>query len=492
MQEIRIKLQEKQKVFLQTIEATPVTFFGGAKGGGKSGGLRRIMLARRLKYPNSHGAIFRRTFPELYGNHIQKLFEEFPMLRPYYNDSKKIVNFPNGSTLQFCHCNNEADISLYQGREFHDLAIDESGQWPESMYATLRGSNRSSNPGIPARTILTGNPGGIGHNWLKRLFVERRFNERERPGDYAFIQAFVADNPALLANDPEYVHRLEAEPNEALRRAYLLGDWDIFAGQFFGEIRREVHFINPIDIPKHWKRFGAYDYGYGHPAAFGWFAVDEDGNVFMYRELIQAKTRVDQFAQLVKQAEDVNKLEYIVAGLDCWIDKRTGMSSKGVAPTIAEEFMNNGINLSKANVGRIQGASQVRNYLAWQDLPDGREQPRFFIFNTCPLTFDCLTRMEHDPKKIEDVLKIDATEGDPQTGDDPYDMVRYALMSRPPLADRPKKKLPHGTKAWADEEIKKMEQYVLDQYQQKKDELGGLKFSDDPWANNPTSFDNDW
>ena len=122
MIDVRISLQPKQKEFLNAVEKTPVAFFGGARGGGKSAGLRRIMLLRRLVYAGSTGAIFRRTYPELEGNHIRPLFQEYPFLREYWNESKKLITFPNGSTLQFCHCNNEADISLYQGREFHDLA----------------------------------------------------------------------------------------------------------------------------------------------------------------------------------------------------------------------------------------------------------------------------------------------------------------------------------------------------------------------------------
>ena len=241
--ELKISLQPKQKQFMASIEANPTTFYGGAKGGGKSKGLRLIFLLRRFKYPGSHGAIFRRTYSELEGNHIRPLFEEFPSLKEFWHEGKKLLSLPNGSTLQFCHCNNEVDVDLYQGREFHDLGIDEAGQWTEAMFRKLQGSNRSSKEGIQARTALTGNPGGIGHQWLKRIFIEKRFNARERPEDYAFIQALVDDNPALLDNDPAYVHKLDAEPNEALRKAYRFGNWDIFAGQFYSELRREVHLI---------------------------------------------------------------------------------------------------------------------------------------------------------------------------------------------------------------------------------------------------------
>ena len=444
--ELKIFLQPKQRKFLETIEETPTTFYGGAKGGGKSKGLQLIMLFRRFKYPGSHGVIFRRTYPELEGNHIRPLFEAYPQLRIYWHESKKLLTLPNGSTLQFCHCSNENDVDLYQGREFHDLAIDEAGQWTESMFRKLQGSNRSSKTSIKPRAILTGNPGGIGHGWLKRIFIEKRFNEREISQDYAFIQALVDDNEALMANDPEYVRRLDAEPNEALRKAYRYGDWEIFAGQFFQEISKDVHFIKPFDIPNHWNRFGAYDFGFNHPSAFGWFANDEDGNTYLYRELVESQQRVDQFAKKLNSYSDTAKLYPIVAGHDCWTIK--GVLKESYAPpTIAEEFQTHGINLQRATIDRIQGAAQVRSYLALRrsDSLDARgilgmEQkkgkPRFYIFNTCTISFDTLSRMIHNPDRVEDVLKVDSSNGDPLTGDDCYDMIRYGLMSRPYLSEK--------------------------------------------------------
>lgn len=461
MTELHISLQPKQKQFLTSVENTPITFYGGAKGGGKSKGVRLILLLRRMTMPQTHAALFRRTYKELEGNHIRPLFEEYPILRKYWNDSKKILTLPNGSTIEFCHCESDKDVEKYQGREFDDLAIEEAGQWTEKSFRTLLGSNRSSKPGVKPRCLLTGNPGGIGHTWLKRLFIERRFNsDRERPEDHAFIKALVDDNPALLENDPDYVHRLNSEPNEALRKAYRFGDWDIFAGQYFSEIRREIHFIQPFTLPRHWPRFGSYDFGFNHPAAFGWFASDEDGNVYLYREFVQAGLRVDQFAQKLNAFADTEGLSPIVAGWDAWAQKNVLHShDRGSAPTVAEEFNAHNIVLSRAEIDRIQGATQVRNYLAWQktsaDGKDGR--PRFFIFNTCPIAFDALTRMQHDLDRLEDVLKVDSADGDPLSGDDAYDMIRYALMSRPLIAQTLRPRNPYGSAAWAQEQTKRME-----------------------------------
>ncbi len=482
---IEINLQPKQRIFAETIETTPITFYGGAKGGGKSKGLQLIMLMRRFKYAGSTGAIFRRTFPELEGNHIRPLFQAFPSLRAYWNESKKLLTLPNGSTLQFCHCSTEADVDLYQGREFHDLAIDEAGQWPEAMFWRLLGSNRSSQSGILPRAILTGNPGGIGHGWLKRLFIERRFNERESARDYAFIQALVDDNQALMENDPKYVARLDSEPNEALRKAYRHGDWEIFAGQFFQEINKDIHFIKPFEIPPHWNRFGAYDYGFNHPAAFGWFANDEDGNTYLYREFIKAQLRVDQFAEILNRFADTKSLYPVVAGHDCWTQKST-LRDDALPPTVADEFTRHDINLRRAVVDRIQGANQLRSYLAWQshavrtpqDWKAERQHrgPRFYIFNTCPITFDTIARMINDPDRLEDVLKVDATEGDPMSGDDAYDMVRYGLMSRPLITDAVKPKEIVGSKEWYAKQAEGIWEREAEQIRRRQEHGDGM-----PW-----------
>lgn len=473
--EIRIALQPKQSEFLEAIEKYKVTFYGGAKGGGKSHALRNIMLYRRFKYPGTTGAIFRRTYPELEGNVIRPLFRAYPELRKYYNKNEHLLTLPNRSTLEFHYCAREQHLDNHQGIEYHDIGIEEAGQWPEEWFQRLRGSNRSSIPGVKPRMILTGNPGGIGHKWLKRLFIDRDYNERERPEDYHFILALVFDNPALLDNDPDYLANLKAEPNEALRRAYLEGDWDIFAGQYFSEWRRNVHVL-PADFSPQpwWNRFGAYDHGFAHPAVFGAFAVDDDGNVYLYREWAANRHRPDQIAAGIYNtlgADEFNKLRStIYAGGDCF-------STRDGGPTVAEKFSRLPDHLKmtmlRAKLDRVQGAQQVRNYLAWQNLPSWKEErdgkietvsmtgPRFFVHPSCVRTIDCLPRMIHDDKKPEDVLKVDATDADPWAGDDPYDMVRYGLMSRPQISFKPKKPAEYASAAWfkqrMSEEKKKME-----------------------------------
>jgi hypothetical protein len=178
----------------------------------------------------------------------------------------------------------------------------------------------------------------------------------------------------------------------------------------------------------------------------------------LYREKIQAGLRVDQFAAELNRHPDTAELSPVVAGWDCWAKK--GVIQSGMAPTIAEEFLKHHIILNRAVIDRIQGAAQIRNYLAWQNLSNGRTRPRFFIFDTCPISFDGLSRMEHDPAHVEDVLKVDAVEGDPYSGDDAYDMIRYALMTRPISASPEIIQYPLGSRGYLDQQAKKLEESI--------------------------------
>jgi len=197
--------------------------------------------------------------------------------------------------------------------------------------------------------------------------------------------------------------------------------------------------------------------------------VDEDGNVYKYRELVKARMRVDQFAKEVNKFPDTERLYPIVAGHDCWAKRNATINKdQGEPPSIAEEFAKHGIRMKPAVVDRINGATQLRNYLAWEGKPNNK--PKFFIFDSCQITFDCLSRMINDPDRIEDVLKVDAEEGDPFTGDDAYDETRYSLMSRPILTDKLEKHEEPGTKEWADKEEKRILEQQEKEFNKKEKE----------------------
>jgi phage terminase large subunit len=422
---LKCALQPKQNQFEKSIREFPATLYGGGKGGGKSVGLRRLMLKRRFDYPGSVGYIFRATFPELNQNHILPLFREYPELRRFYNKESKTLELPNGSRLVFGYVSHASDLEKYQGIDIHDLGIEEAGNWNPQHIWTLYTGCRSAVPGVKVRLILTANPGGLAHQWLKRLFVQKILKPHEiaaglKPEDFNFVQALVTDNLALIENDPDYVKRLEANPDETQRRAFRWGDWDISAGQFFSDLTREIHLIPEFQIPQNWVRFGAYDYGFSHPAAFGWFAVDEEGWVYQYRELIRAGMKIKDFAGELNKHPDTKRLAYIVAGHDCFQAKAAAFGVELRSPTIAEEFRQYKIYLKPANCDRKQGAARLREYLTpFSDAQNNLKSKLRFTRN-CQLSFDSVSRMTHDPDDLEDVLKVDSVNGDPETGDDGY------------------------------------------------------------------------
>lgn len=431
-----LELSDKQLEFEASLDSFDVTGYGGAKGGGKSFSGRMIPIIRCLEKPGHVGALFRRSYPEIEDNHLSPLFRLFPDLRDYYNSQTHTLRFPSlESEFKFRHCENMKDVDRQAGREYHTLIIEEAGDWLWDMViALIRNSNRSTVPGIKATTGLMFNWGGLGHGSLKRVFWDKKLRSNELELTWNFILAKVEDNPKLMENDPAYLRKLNAEPNEAIRRAHRYGDPNIVAGQFFTEFNRDVHVVKPFKIPPHWRWFGSYDYGFGHPCVWHFWVCDEDGNVYLVAEIYKAGMFIDHQAAAVKNlAKELSiKMPVFSAGHDCWTTKKAG------DPTIAEDFIKHGIVLHKANISRVLGWKQVREYFHHEQQGKERIGPRAFIFDTCDLTINCLQRMQHDPKDLEDVLKVDAANGDPEAGDDGADCFRYGIMSRPPLAQKPK------------------------------------------------------
>ena len=187
-----------------------------------------------LRYPGIRLLIVRRSYPELINNHINTLRKELLGIAKY-NDKDKVLRFINGSTINFTYCDRDQDLDRLQGVEYDVIFLAEATQLSEYQMKTIVACVRGVND-FPKRVYFTCNPGGQGHGYIKRLFIDRRFESGENPADYAFIQALVRDNTALMQTQPEYIRQLEALPPH-LREMWLEGRWDVFAGQFFEEFR---------------------------------------------------------------------------------------------------------------------------------------------------------------------------------------------------------------------------------------------------------------
>ena len=316
VRELRLERpNERQEVFLR--DRHKYVAFGGARGGGKSWAVRTKAVLLALRYPGIRLLLVRRTYQELENNHIRFLRAQLAGIAAYRAAERRFV-FPGGSTLEFGYCACDGDLDRYQGAEYDVIFIDEATQlreeWMRQFAACLRGVN-----GFPKRIYYTCNPGGPGHGYIKRLFLDRCYEDGERAEDYAFIPAKVTDNKALLRSQPDYLRQLEALPPR-LRAAWLEGKWDLFEGQFFQEFvndpahygdRRFTHVIAPFDIPREWTVCRSYDFGYAKPFSCAWWAVDFDGCIYRILELYGCTATPNEGVRWTpdRQFEEIRKIE---------------------------------------------------------------------------------------------------------------------------------------------------------------------------------------
>lgn len=379
--------------------------YGGARGGGKSWAVRWKAVLLGLKYPGIRMLLLRKTYPELNENHLLPLLKMLKGIATY-KDTDKSFTFPNGSRLKLGYCDAEKDVLQYQGQEYDIIFIDEATQFTEWQFSNLCACNRGTND-FPKRVYLTCNPGGVGHGWVKRLFIDREYREGENADDYQFIAAKVYDNKALLELDPGYVDNLKRLPDD-LKRAWLEGDWDIFAGQYFTEFRRDRHVIEPFSIPEEWKRYAAFDYGLDMFACL-WAAFDNFGNCYIYREVCESDLIVSAAAERIKSAKD--NVHCIFAPSDMW--GRTVDRGK----SRAEMFADAGVYLHKVTVkSRVDGWLNLREWLG---------SDKIKIFSTCKELIRCLPMLQHDPNKPDDCATS------PHEFTHAPDALRYLLCGRP-------------------------------------------------------------
>ncbi len=274
----------KQLEASKALKNNKFLLYGGAVGGGKSYWLRRILVKLLIEYYLKYNikgirvGLFCEDYPSLEDRQISKVKFEFPEWLGTMNESKHEFTLSDtlgGGVLMFRNLDNP---SKYLSAEFASIGVDELSRNPRDVFDFLR--LRMRWPGIKAndcKLIGGTNPGGIGHGWVKQMFIDKDFPEYEPEKDkFAYIPALAMDNPYL---DKGYYLQLEGLP-EQMRKAYLEGDWNIFKGQFFSEWRDEVHSCPVYEIPQGVKKFRAYDHGKSAPACCKWYYIDFDGRVW--------------------------------------------------------------------------------------------------------------------------------------------------------------------------------------------------------------------
>jgi phage terminase large subunit len=409
---------EKQRLFFTA--KNKFIAYGGARGGGKSWAVRKKAWLLALNYSGIKILLLRRTYPELRENHIIPLMSELKDIA-VYKETDKSFTFPNGSRLKFGYCDNENDLLQYQGNEYDVVFIDEATQIPEKWFDVLKACVRGANK-FPKRIYLTCNPGGVGHSWVKRLFIDRQFKSGENPDDYLFIPARVYDNTALIEQDTEYVKMLESLPND-LRQAWLEGNWNLFVGQYFTEWKEEIHVIDPFTIPSNWRRFFTMDYGLDMLAGY-WIALDWQGKAYVYREVYQSGLIMSDAARLVKSMTD-EPIYAWYAPPDLWNRRQdTGRS-------VADAFAEYGIPLIKAQNNRAQGWLDMKEWLKPVQDETGRLSANLLVFRNCINLIRCIPALIYDSKNPDDV----ATE--PHEYTHGPDAIRYFVAGRPTPAQKP-------------------------------------------------------
>ncbi len=391
--------QPKQKLFFDA--RGRFVCYGGARGGGKSWCVRNKAALMAAKYAGIRILILRRTLPELRENHIRPMRA---MLRGVaeYRATDRTFEFANGSLILFGYCDAESDVGQYQGQEYDVIFIDEATHFTEYQYATLTASLRGAND-LPKRMYLTCNPGGVGHAWVKRLFIDRDFRGGERPEDYVFIPAKVTDNRILMEKDPEYVRRLDNLPH-GLREAWRDGRWDVFAGRYFTEFDREKHVVEPFVPPAWWRWYVTLDYGLDMLAAL-LIGADDAGNACVVGEVYEGRDLgdghdgliVSEAAEAVKKLADGRQITAYLAPPDLWNARQeTGRS-------VADIFAEHGVYLTKTGNDRVDGWMAVKEWLKPRVCEDGIERPRLRFFSSCRNIIRTLPLLQYDEKRPNDV-----------------------------------------------------------------------------------------
>jgi len=398
---------------------------GGTRGTAKSHAiLSQVGMDDCQRFPGLKVLYLRnigKAAAEQFEDLITKLFS---LVRHTYKSSRGFLTFPNGSRIILGGFKDESEIDGYLGIEYDLIVIEDATTLSETKYNAICGSLRTSKAGWRPRLYASANPGGIGHAWFKRIFVDPWLKKAETLT--CFIHTVMGDNVFIDEGYARYLNSLTGW----LRRAWRDGDFTIAAGQFFTAFNPDIHLFNHSDFTRQpdWPVWASMDYGFAHWNVTYLFTQDGDGNRYVIDEYAMRRALIPTIAEGIKAMLERNNLtlahlRHFVAGTDVFATK---LARKEDEPqTIAQEYEQYGIHFEPAQTDRISGAAKILTYLGnpEQDLP-----ARLFISNRCHKLIECLPSMQHDPKRMEDVLKVDCNVETGEGGDDSVDSFRYGLM----------------------------------------------------------------
>ena len=398
--------------------------YGGARGGGKSHWLLGQMGVDDCQRVPGLKCLLLRKVGKANLEHFEDLRRKlFTRLPHEFSAFRGILTFGNGSRIIAGHFQAEKDIDAYLGLEYDVIGIEEATTLTARKYQDITTCCRTSKPNWRPRIYSTTNPGGVGHSWYRKRFIEPW--QRHAETETRFIAARVTDN---RWNNPEYIRVLQNLTGWQ-KRAWLDGDWDIAAGQYFTTLRREIHVVTDFDDTRAREWFVALDYGFAHYTVALLCCIDGDGNIFIVDEHAERLWLPERHAAAIKAMLARHKigdrkltlgdLKRIVAGADVFSRQSDGT-------TIAAQYAKHGISLRCANTDRVNGWAEILTRFG--DVEAGI-RPTLFIHQRCGRLIETLPTLQHDPNRPEDVLKVDADE-DGIGGDDCADALRYAVATK--------------------------------------------------------------
>lgn len=425
-------------------------FIGGGKGPGKSV-LHVVRPLRQVHKSAFKALVLREHWMELQEilDRMNRIYKRHK-LRPHWNGEEMRWQWPSGAIIRLGYCTRLEHTQNYQGHEWSTIDFDEFANVKDAakIWSTLRAEVRCPDPTVMRSMCGSGNPGKAGHAFVRSYFVlptekgtRTHWEHFDIPGmgnvslSRRFIPGTVRDNP-IYARDPIYMATLHSLPKR-LRSLLLDGDWDAAGGMALEELNEHRHFVPRFAPPAHWHTFAAFDWGFAHRWCFVLAAINEDGRIFILDTLWGHRNRPREIAERIVGlvGEERAGTLSIQSGWDCFHDEKV-QNRQDNTPSIAEKFQEYHLILSKANIARVQGLTNMRHWFAWQGFgPHGEDVVPACLFMDTPgnrMLFEQLQAMVMDMEgNPEDVLKVDA---DPETGeggDDGYDTCRYLLASRP-------------------------------------------------------------
>lgn len=412
----------------QSITA-PLWFLSGPAETGKTfASLYRLDYEAR-KWTNSQWLIIRKvraTMDSTVLNTWRRIIGRHGDVAVHGGEKPVFYVFPNGARVWVVGMDNPDKIL---SGEFDGAYINQAEelQLPDLETLTTRVTGRGAKTDTP---MVFGdcNPGPADH-WIKR---------KAEAGELTLLESKHRDNPSLYTDDGELTEQGERSMAvlnglTGVRRLRLRdGLWVGAEGQFFEQWDEAIHVREASDyfvIPEDWPIWGAFDYGFAHNTAFGVY-TRHDGTVeklgeHVANKLLPAQHAAAMDALLQRIGIPKHRLRRIVAGHDAFVSK--GDSS---GETIADQYKKLGYTFTRAQIDRINGAAQLLSRLGNQTT-DPPTPPTFRVWRRCARTIATIPAMVHDPRRPEDVLKIDA-QADGSGGDDSYDETRYALMDAQP------------------------------------------------------------